>query len=82
MFVTAALAQSAPGPAAPAAGGMGDLLIQFFPIVILVVIFWFLIFRPQQKRLKAQFAAMEMALSNSQTQQAWLTAQLGSLGSY
>ena len=34
----------------------------------------------EQKRLKAQFAAMESALSNSQTQQAWLTAQLSSLG--
>ena len=29
---------------------------------------------------KAQFAAMESALSNSQTQQAWLTGQLSSLG--
>ena len=30
----------------------------------------------EQKRLKAQFAAMETALSNSQTQQAWLTSQI------
>ena len=34
----------------------------------------------EQKRLKAQFAAMESALNNSQTQQAWLTGQLSSLG--
>ena len=27
----------------------------------------------EEKRLKAQFAAMETALNNSQTQQAWLT---------
>jgi flagellar hook-associated protein 2 len=33
----------------------------------------------EQKRLKSQFAAMEAALANSQTQQAWLSAQLGSL---
>ena len=30
-------------------------------------------------RLKAQFAAMETALNNSQTQQAWLTSQISSL---
>jgi flagellar hook-associated protein 2 len=30
----------------------------------------------KEKRLKAQFAAMETALQNAQTQQAWLTGQL------
>ena len=35
----------------------------------------------EQKRLKAQFAAMETALNNSQTQQAWLTSQIASLPS-
>ena len=34
----------------------------------------------EQKRLKKQFAAMETALNNSQTQQAWLTSQIASLG--
>ena len=52
MFVTPALAQATPGAAS--AGGMGDLLIQFAPILLLVVIFWLLIFRPQQKRARAQ----------------------------
>jgi flagellar hook-associated protein 2 len=33
----------------------------------------------KEKRLKAQFAAMETAMQNSQTQQAWLTAQLAGL---
>ena len=32
-----------------------------------------------ETRLKAQFAAMETALNNSQTQQAWLTSQISSL---
>ena len=32
-----------------------------------------------EERLKAQFAAMETALNNSQTQQAWLTSQISSL---
>jgi flagellar hook-associated protein 2 len=34
----------------------------------------------KEKRLKAQFAAMETAMQNSQTQQAWLTGQLAALG--
>jgi preprotein translocase subunit YajC len=54
MFVTAALAQSAPGASAAAPVGISDMLVQFAPILLLVVIFWFLIFRPQQKRAKAQ----------------------------
>ena len=33
----------------------------------------------EQQRLTAQFAAMETALQNSQTQQAWLTSQISSL---
>lgn len=33
----------------------------------------------REKRLKAQFAAMESALSASQTQQSWLTGQLNAL---
>lgn len=39
-------------------GGLNDILIQLMPILLLVVIFWFLIFRPQQKRLKAQQAML------------------------
>jgi preprotein translocase subunit YajC len=54
MFVTSAYAQDAAAPAM----GAGDLLIQFAPILLLVVIFWLLIFRPQQKRLKAQQAML------------------------
>ena len=52
MFVTSALAQDTAAPAAPGMGAT-DLLIQFAPILLLVVIFWLLIFRPQQKRQKA-----------------------------
>jgi flagellar hook-associated protein 2 len=33
----------------------------------------------EEKRLKAQFAAMESALNASQTQQAWLTSQIATL---
>jgi flagellar hook-associated protein 2 len=36
----------------------------------------------KEKRLKAQFAAMETALQNAQTQQAWLQGQLAGLPSW
>jgi len=55
MFVTPAYAQAA---GATPSGGINDILIQLMPILLLVVIFWFLIFRPQQKRLKAQQAML------------------------
>jgi len=35
----------------------------------------------KEKRMRAQFAAMELAMQHSQTQQAWLTGQLASLNS-
>lgn len=63
MFVTAAIAQEA--GAVPTMGA-GDLLVQFAPILLLVVIFWFLIFRPQQKRMKAQ-QAMLAAITRGDT---------------
>ncbi|KRA99386.1 preprotein translocase subunit YajC [Devosia sp. Root685] len=56
MFVTPAFAQDAAAPAT--GGGFSDILIQLMPIVLLVLIFWLLIFRPQQKRLKAQQAML------------------------
>jgi preprotein translocase subunit YajC len=37
----------------PAAGAM-DIFTSLMPILLLIVIFWLLIFRPQQKRMKAQ----------------------------
>ena len=64
MFVTAAIAQEA-GAAGPSMGA-GDLLIQFAPILLLVVIFWLLIFRPQQKRMK-QHQAMLSSITRGDT---------------
>ena len=46
---------------APGAGGLLDPqgpLFTFAPILLLVVIFWLLIFRPQQKRQKAHQAML------------------------
>ncbi len=52
MFVTPAYAQAAGG------AGAADILTSLAPILILIVIFWFLIFRPQQKRMKAHQAML------------------------
>jgi len=38
--------------AAGASGGTGAFLIQMAPLVLIFVIFWFLLIRPQQKRMK------------------------------
>ncbi len=42
---------------APPAGGAApegtDMLMQFLPLILMFVIFWFLLIRPQQKRAKA-----------------------------
>lgn len=64
MFVTSAMAQDTAAPV-PSMGAT-DLLIQFAPILLLVVIFWLLIFRPQQKRMKAQ-QAMLSAITRGDT---------------
>lgn len=64
MFVTPAVAQET--AAAPQSMGMDALLIQFAPIVLLVIIFWLLIFRPQQKRMKAH-QAMLAAITRGDT---------------
>lgn len=57
MFITSAIAQDAAAAPLPG-GGATDLLLQFAPILLLVVIFWLLIFRPQQKRMKAHQAML------------------------
>jgi preprotein translocase subunit YajC len=45
-LITPAFAQGA-----PAAGG-GDIFLQLVPFVLIFVIMWFLIIRPQQRRVK------------------------------
>ena len=47
MFVSTALAQEA----APA-GGAPDAMLQLLPIVLIFVVFYFLLIRPQQKKMK------------------------------
>ena len=47
MFISEAYAQ-----AAGAAPGGTDMLASFLPLVLIFVVFWFLMIRPQQKRMK------------------------------
>lgn len=49
MFSTPAYAQGA----VPAAAGPEAFLIQLLPLVLILIVFYFLLIRPQQKRLKA-----------------------------
>lgn len=55
MFVTPAYAQDAAG------GAAGGALIQFLPLILIFAIMYFLLIRPQQKKLK-QHQAMVAAL--------------------
>lgn len=48
MFITPAFAQTA-----GAAGGAPSFLVQMLPLVAIIAIFYFLLIRPQQKRMKA-----------------------------
>ena len=62
MFSSPAFAQTAGGAAASGAGAF----IQFVPIVLMVVIFYFLLIRPQQTRMK-QHRRMLDALKKGDT---------------
>jgi preprotein translocase subunit YajC len=55
MFATPAFAQAA---GAATGGGPQDMLIQFLPLIGLVVLFYFLMIRPQQQRMKTHQAML------------------------
>ena len=57
MFSTPAYAQAAAGGAA--SGGIGYMLMQILPLLALFLIFWFLIIRPQQQKMKAHRAMVD-----------------------
>ena len=48
MFISEAWAQGA------GAGGGSDFLVQLFPLVLIFIVFYFLLIRPQQSKMKAQ----------------------------
>lgn len=53
MFITPAFAQAAPG------GGATDVIFQMAPFILIFVIMYFLILRPQQKRVKEHQAMVK-----------------------
>jgi preprotein translocase subunit YajC len=53
MFVTPAFAQAAP------AAGAGSALASFIPLILIFLIMYFLLIRPQQKKLKEHKAMVE-----------------------
>lgn len=52
MFESIAFAMGAPAAGGEEANGT-QMLMQFLPLILMFVIFWFLLIRPQQKRAKA-----------------------------
>ena len=54
MFISPAYAQTAGGP-----GGGQAALMQFLPLVFIFVIFYFLMIRPQQRRMKEHRAMID-----------------------
>ena len=54
MLISVAHAQQAAGAADPAGG-----LMQFLPIILMFVVLWFLMIRPQMKRAKEHKAMVE-----------------------
>jgi preprotein translocase subunit YajC len=61
MFVTPAYAQAAGG-----AGGEPNFLMSMLPLILIFVIFYFLLIRPQQKRAKEHRAMVENLRRNDQ----------------
>jgi preprotein translocase subunit YajC len=57
MFSTPAYAQAAGGAAA--SGGMTAILVNIAPLIFMIAIFWFLVIRPQQQRVKAHRAMID-----------------------
>lgn len=55
-FISSAQAQSAAGGAAPGAAGFGVMNILF--LVVIVGVFYFMLIRPQQKRMKEHKAML------------------------
>jgi preprotein translocase subunit YajC len=58
MFASPAYAQAAGDPAV-AGGGLSAVLLQAAPLLFIFVIFYFLLIRPQQTRMKAHRALVD-----------------------
>ena len=56
-FIASAYAQTA--PAAAPAGGLGDSLMSMLPLLLMFVVLWFVMIRPQMKRQKEHKAMID-----------------------
>ena len=56
MFISPAYAQAASAAAAP--DGMTAFILNVAPLILIFGVFWFLVFRPQQKRAKTHAAKL------------------------
>ncbi|WP_336967630.1 preprotein translocase subunit YajC [Sphingobium aromaticiconvertens] len=61
MFITPAFAQAAGGSSAGA-----GIVMQMLPLVLIFAVFWFLLIRPQQKRMKEHKAKIESVKKGDQ----------------
>jgi preprotein translocase subunit YajC len=61
MLITPALAQTAGGSASGA-----SLIAQILPLVLIFAVFWFLLIRPQQKRMKDHKAKVDAVKKGDQ----------------
>ncbi|EQB01468.1 preprotein translocase subunit YajC [Sphingobium wenxiniae] len=61
MLITPAFAQTAGGQASGA-----SMLVQMLPLVLIFVVFWFLLIRPQQKRMKDHKTKIEAVKKGDQ----------------
>lgn len=52
LFTSLAWAMGAPQGEAPQGGGLVGFLISLLPLILIFLIFYFLLIRPQQKRMK------------------------------
>ena len=57
MFISSAIAQTA--PAAASGGGMQDSLMSMLPLVLMFVVLYFVMIRPQMKKQKEHRAMVE-----------------------
>ena len=57
MFISSAFAQTA--PAAAAGGGLQDSLMSMLPIILMFVVLYFVMIRPQMKKQKEHRAMVE-----------------------
>ncbi len=63
MFISPAFAQTANGAAS---GGTAGALVSFLPLLLIFVAFYFLLIRPQQRRMKALQKSIEAVKKGDQ----------------